>query len=285
MPTHRHDLRSSVGSPLSDRQKELDLKTSLVSQITGSAATDTQDAFTLVGDEAKSASIKDLAWRSEYRRILKEWRVAAFTLESELDACFPHAKVHLLARSRQSSLVPAFRTYNRIIQYYIRLSLDECTTQGGRQGAIKAIYRYLNQQPPHGISDFPIGRVKHGPGCWKKPGTSSIRSCPSSSDLPTRTAFRMAKTSTGGVLRSAESLIAGGLARKSRHSRWCVGAPRSACPLTCVTSRPPPRRSERAPTRTAPLPPALSPSRCGVRRRSRPSSPDDPRVGRFAPAS
>jgi hypothetical protein len=152
-------------------------------------------------DEAKSASIKDLAWRSEYRRILKEWRVAAFTLESELDACFPHAKVHLLARSRQSSLVPAFRTYNRIIQYYIRLSLDECTTQGGRQGAVKAIYRYLNQQPPHGISDFPIGRVKHGPGCWKKPGTSSIRSCPSSSDLPTRTAFRMAKTSTGGVLR------------------------------------------------------------------------------------
>jgi hypothetical protein len=152
----------------SDRQKELDLKTSLVSQITGSAATATQDAFTLVADEAKSSSIKDPAWRAQYRNILKEWRVAAFTLESELDAYFPRVELSNRQPSQPSRLVPAFALYNDIIQDYIRLSLDECRTNNGRRLAIARIYSYLGEDPPAAITGRPNTSIIHGPECWKK---------------------------------------------------------------------------------------------------------------------
>lgn len=148
----------------SDRQKELDLKTSLVSQITGSAATATQDAFTLVADEAKSTAIKDQTWRSQYRNILKEWRVAAFTLESELDAYFP--KVRLA--NRKLRLVPEFHRYNNIIQEYIRLSLDECGKDAGRIRVTKDIYAYLGQHEPASISTIPDAPPGHPSQCWRK---------------------------------------------------------------------------------------------------------------------
>lgn len=45
----------ALTSQWSDRQKELDVKNAVVAQITHSAATATQDAYSLVDDESKSA--------------------------------------------------------------------------------------------------------------------------------------------------------------------------------------------------------------------------------------
>jgi hypothetical protein len=151
----------------SDRQKELDLKTSLVSQLTSSAAIATQDAFTLVGDEAKSPTIKDAAWRTEYRSILKEWRVAAFTLMSELGAYFPDVK-STTKPGQDLLLVDAFSEYNNAVQQYIRLSLDECSKNTSRQKVIGELYSYLALSLSNGIKKYPVG-TGSGQKCWKKP--------------------------------------------------------------------------------------------------------------------
>ena len=150
----------ALTSQWSDRQKELDVKNALVSQITRSAATATQDAYTLVEDEAQSAMIKDPLWRSEYRSILKEWRVAAFTLQSELQAYFPSATLG------SSSLLMAFHNYNNVVQQYIRLSGDECADN--RQWVVNAIYsKYLHKHPWRVIANNPPG-ITPNPACWKK---------------------------------------------------------------------------------------------------------------------
>jgi hypothetical protein len=151
----------------SDRQKELELKTSLVAQITSSAATATQDAFDLVGDERKSTVIKNDLWRAQYRSILKEWRVDAFTLESELDAYFS------AVRLSQTHLPNAFATYNEVVQNYILLSLDLCSGHKDRTTAVRLIYKYLPARSPEKqdqketINSDPPGSGA-GRRCWKK---------------------------------------------------------------------------------------------------------------------
>lgn len=191
----------AITTQWSDRQKELDLKTSLISRITGSAAIATQDTISLigdekvVGDEAKSPPIKDAAqyrniiaaWRRQYRNTLKEWRVAASTLQSELHAYFPDTTLEGFAiddgrcetASSQTASAPrcslddAFGLYGRLVSDYIRLSLGECPRDHGRRKAVGQIRSYFHgklesvrwkfiKQPP---------RVEHAPlvtDCWLK---------------------------------------------------------------------------------------------------------------------
>jgi hypothetical protein len=160
----------ALTSQWSDRQKELDVKNEVVAQITHSAATATQDAYSLVDDESKSARIKDSLWRSQYRSIVKEWRVAAFTLESELEAYFPNIELS------SSSLVNAFHEYNNHVQQYIRLSGDECADEERNDEAVHKLYGYLfhreSRRGPRAIEmnpPVPKSGNSPDPSCWAKP--------------------------------------------------------------------------------------------------------------------
>jgi hypothetical protein len=130
-----------------DRQKELELKTALIAEMTESAAGSLQDAVDFVDLQQKAwPHPKEEDWYKRYRAILKDWKVAAFSLESRLSAYFPHASVRL---SKRPSLARSFHVYNERVQQFIYLTLNLCKegslrTDEEQMGPARRLEKYLS---------------------------------------------------------------------------------------------------------------------------------------------
>jgi hypothetical protein len=143
-------LIPAITAQWSDRQKELELKTALISEVTESAASAVQEASNLVDVEQKAwPTIKSDPrfdktadeWYGRYRAILKTWKVAAFSLESRLFAYFPNADIRL---PRRPQLAGAFHVYNVRVQMFILLTLNLCRNERLQTRAVAQLARYLS---------------------------------------------------------------------------------------------------------------------------------------------
>jgi hypothetical protein len=130
----------AVTTQWSDRQKELSLKESLISQLTLSAATAIEGAHSLVIEETQAGPLQAASLRPRYGAIAMGWNVDIFTLESRLNAYFPHAKLRDKPHTR---LGAAVRTYNLRVQDYILLSGPTCSDTDLFRNALKRLKSYL----------------------------------------------------------------------------------------------------------------------------------------------
>jgi hypothetical protein len=131
----------AITTQWSDRQKEVALKDSLISQLTASTATAIENSGSLVFDETQGPAIAPIATlRSQFKSIGNDWNIQAFTLESQLHAYFPHARLY---HGQHSTFGHAFDTYNMRVQDYILLAYALCPGDKLRTKALRRLQIYL----------------------------------------------------------------------------------------------------------------------------------------------
>jgi hypothetical protein len=160
----------------SDRQKELEIKSSLVAQITESSAATIEDAIFFVEIQVKAwppverMTIRE--WKvygrvadARYRAIVKRWRVQASSLESRLVAYFPDA--HFVVDQRKPQLLKkAFAEYRGEVEQYILLTKDLCKNDDTRLKTVAAVEGYLKAE----LNVKPVGldAAPESVSCWEK---------------------------------------------------------------------------------------------------------------------
>jgi hypothetical protein len=155
----------AITSQWSDRQKELELKDKLVSQFTSSAATAIENADGLVDDETRGGELPADSLRSRWASISSGWKVAAYTLESELAAYYPDAK---LRGDNGMSFQDAFDEYNERVQQFIYLGFNDC--RDGRVGRLELLSRYLGFRKHGDVWKALDTDAEHKVNCWRRTG-------------------------------------------------------------------------------------------------------------------
>jgi hypothetical protein len=156
----------------SDRQKELEIKSSLVGRITESTDAAIEDAAFFVDVQVNAwppvDELSTSGWKAygreqsaRYREILKQWRVLASSLQSRLGAYFPDAHYDDGAQN-PLLLSDAFGEYRREVEGYMMLATNLCKGANPRIQTVAALESYLSVHPV-GLDDAPQSE-----SCWEK---------------------------------------------------------------------------------------------------------------------
>ena len=152
----------------SDRQKELEIKSSLVGQITESADAAIEDAVFYVDVQMNAwppvDGLSTPRWKAygreqsaRYRENLKQWRVLASSLESRIGAYFPDARYE-----GTQKLSDAFGAYRQAVEGYMMLGTNLCKGADPRIQTVAALEGYVGVHPA-GLDDAPQSE-----SCWEK---------------------------------------------------------------------------------------------------------------------